>query len=526
MRVFDLVGNIYGQRAGTRVAVIGTCRILSPFEQLMEVGRATRVWLNHDCATDTFGEALQAIRYTRGEIDIPDAFRPLVFSLPNAHVRSDVDRRALESVDAVFVEISDLRHISHDPFYFQANSFYREFVSKYGAPLLPWYRAFSLGLPITEELVATAMEKLADRSAGELVEIEKVLRHTTVKTTDVSSALDLLDKIVFDRAKRWILVSHFSVPGMGGTQMADRSRLIEVVQDTAVKSGVAMFDPTVILKQLGREAALASEGRDIYHYNPNIYEFVGDELLRAGGLITGTPVAGTGREVRKVSRPAAEAAEWVNSTLMQLHTERVASMGVDESGLYAHYKGLLDKGQLAGPSESMLGQLLLDVLPRFECYDVLRAGLGEMAFLLARLGLRVGGYEPNPNRFAAMYSGMVKFGNDDPDMMRRITIGQTVVPDVPPKSDTIGVVHHLIGFRPDQEDGLLDQLANYDALLLDPRIFVFSRKTEQEKAAITESLRKRGFTQVREFPSHSYTYYAKAGVRMIGAISEALDHLD
>ena len=55
MRVFDLVGDANGQRAGTSIAVIGSCRVHEPFETLANNGRAVRVWANASSATHTFG---------------------------------------------------------------------------------------------------------------------------------------------------------------------------------------------------------------------------------------------------------------------------------------------------------------------------------------------------------------------------------------------------------------------------------------------------------------------------------------
>ena len=510
MRVFDLVGGTHGQQSGTRVGVIGSCRVHDPFETLADAGRAVRVWANPSSATHTFGEALQITRFTRGECDIPQVLRPLIFHPPEIAERTPVDKRILDSVDAVFVEISELRHISCESYYFQGNFFYREFVSKYGGPLLPWYRAFSLGQPIRDEIVLEAMQKLADRSADERVMIEKILRGTQLKIPDVDTVAAMLDGIMFDRTKRWILVSHFIVPELGGTQMKDRAKLIDVVRQAAARLGAAMFDPTVIIEERGRVAALASEGRDIYHYNRDIYEDVADSLLKAGGLLTDqqvSPVDTAPIEPRKSS--AAAATEWVNETLIQVHTKRLTTLGVDESGLYAHYKGLLDNRQIAGSTIAGLANLIASLLPRFDHYHVLRAGLGEIAFVLAALGLRAVGYDQNSRRFSAMYAGLEKFANDDLDMARRLTIGQVAIPDVPEQGRTFAIAHHLIGFKPEQQSEVMAQLSAYDALLIDPRIFLYTRQTDQEKDAVLETVRAAGFTQIREFPRLGVVYCSK-----------------
>ena len=510
MRVFDLVGDANGQRAGTRIAVIGSCRVHEPFETLANNGRAVRVWANASSATHTFGEAQQIVRYTRGEIDVPEALRPYIFFPWELPPRSATERRILETVDSVFVEVSELRQISYDPYFFQANFFYREFVSKYGGPLLPWYRAFSLGQPIGDDLVAEAMEKLADRSADERATIEKVLRSTRIESPDVEAAVAMLDDIMFDRTKHWTLVSHFVVPGMGGTQMKDRVQLIDIVRQAAALRGVAMFDPSVVLEQHGREAVLANGGRDIYHFNPEIYEPVADLLLRAAGLITDRSAEAAAAEraaPKKIS--AVAATEFVNNTLIQLHEGRVATLGVDQSGLYAHYKGLMDMRQIAGSTVGELANLIANLLPRFDRYDVLRAGLGELAFILATMGLRTAAFEQNAKRFAALVAGVEKFGSDDSELARRLAVGLTIVPDVPKNSRTLAIAHHVIGFKPEQQDRMLAQLAPYDALLIDPRIFLFPRESDEERDALIEAVRAIGFTQIREFPKLGIVFCSK-----------------
>lgn len=513
MRVFDLVGGAGGQRAGTRIAVIGSCRVHDPFETLADKGRAVRVWANASSATHTFGEARQIVRYTRGEIDIPEPLRPFIFHPPEPPPRSATEKRILETVDAVFVEVSELRQISHDPYYFQANFFYRDFVSKYGGPLLPWYRAFSLGQQIGDDIVAAALEKLADRGVDERAMIERVLRHTRLTSPDPQSAAAMLDDIVFDRSKQWTLVSHFVVPGLAGTQMRDRAQLIDVVRQAAALRGISMFDPSVILERHGREVALAADGRDIYHYNKVIYEEVANDLLSTAGLISANGVTNAiagGGEAKTAT--AAAAAERINDALIQLHQKRVAAMGVDASGLYAHYKGLMDTRQIAGSTIGDLANLVANLLPQFGRYDVLRAGLGELAFVLAAMGLRAAGFDQNPLRFAAMVAGLEKLSDEDPELARRLTIGRAGIPDVPEQGRVLAIVHHLIGFTPAQEEQILTQLSAYDALLIDPRIFLYLRDSEQEREALLETMRSRGFSQIREYPKLGVVFCAKPGM--------------
>lgn len=514
MRVFDVVDGVRRQHAGRRVAVIGSCRVLDPFECLADKGRAVRVWANDHSATHTFGEARQIIKITLDEMDIPQPLRPLVFHSPETlPVRTAADKRILESVDVVIVEISERREFFHDPYYFQANLFYREFVSKYGAPLLPWYRAFSSGEPIGEELIETALEQFSALEVNEQRLVERVLRQTRMKLSDLDAALAMFNDIMFNREKRWILVSHFVVPGLGGTQMKDRTELIEVVRQVASHHGATLFDPSELLARHGKEVALASDGRDIYHYNRDFNITVADALLQAANLVT-TPAAEkvgiVKAELSSVS--VVQATDSVNEALLRLHRGRVETMGVDESGLHAHYKSLLDESCIAGPGVAAVANVVAYLLPRFDNYHVLRAGLGELAFVLAAMGLPAVGFDPNVRRFAAMLAGLQHVCGKDPEIGRRVAIGHTAVPSVAEHSRTLAIALHLIGYAPQQQDEMLVQLSSYAAVLVDPRTFLYLRNSEEEREAVLTAIQMHGFTELREFPRLSIVYCGRPGI--------------
>ena len=118
MRVFDLVMGASNQRHGIRVAVIGSCRVFDPFEALADCGRAVRVWSNLQSTVYTFGEAEQVIGYVRGEIDIPEKYWPYIFFDRNLVVpRTELEKRILDTVDVMFVEVSEIREVRHGSYH-------------------------------------------------------------------------------------------------------------------------------------------------------------------------------------------------------------------------------------------------------------------------------------------------------------------------------------------------------------------------------------------------------------------------
>lgn len=490
MRIFDLVGSTDSQRRGHRVALLGTCRLFGPFEELVDRGRAIRIW-DDGVGTNDLAAALQIVRNTRGKFDIPKIVRPLIFQPDERPVRTRMDRTILDTVDTFFVEISESWHISYPPYILNVNHFYSEFVSKYGRELLGWYRAFAAGT-IDAAMIESTMAKLADRDLDleERIWIESLVRHARWQFAgDAEVSAAMLDAIMFDPGKQWILVPLFLVPGVEGDQMSRRAEGIELARQLSGKMKLTMYDPTELLKKHGVRTALAGEGRDVHHYDAKFLHIVADGLLGAAGLVA------------QPDETASVAAARINETLVELHRQRL-SLGVNESGLYAHYKGLLDMKAIAGPAVAKLASIVIDVLPGFEEYHVLRAGLGELAFVLSSLGLTTTAYEPNAARFEAMKAGLARLGADDPIVARCLTIHGTALPDLPVPNRILGLAHHLIGYPSEQQDQVLARLARYGALLINPIDFLFNRPSAQEQDELLAKLDALGFRNIRRVSEH------------------------
>ena len=227
-----------------------------------------------------------------------------------------------------------------------------------------------------------------------------------------------------------------------------------------------------------------------------------DELLRAAGPVTGaTELPGP--------TPAERAADKINGALLQLHRERVSAMGVDGSGLFQHYNQRLNFKDIAGRQVKDLAHLIVSLLPKFDRYDVLRAGLGELAFVLAALGLRAGAFEQNSKRLEAIYAGLAKFGGEDPELGRRVVVGRAAVPDVAKQSRNLAIAHFFVGIAASQQDEILDQLACYSAVLIDPGNFLYARNSAEERDAAIQAMRSRGFTRIQEYPRWGVVYCAR-----------------
>lgn len=96
----------------------------------------------------------------------------------------------------------------------------------------------------------------------------------------------------------------------------------------------------------------------------------------------------------------------VDAALVELHGKRMAELGVDGSGLFSHYAELLRQGAILRADEIHAFKLVREAVPAYGAYAVLRAGLGELAFLINSAGLRVTACEPNAVRVEALKAGL------------------------------------------------------------------------------------------------------------------------
>ena len=84
---------------------------------------------------------------------------------------------------------------------------------------------------------------------------------------------------------------------------------------------------------------------------------------------------------------------------------RVAQSDIERSGLYTYYKVRMDRRELVNQHDASVAEIILRLLPRFDSYYVIRAGLGELAFVLADMGLSTVASDPDTYRFEAIGAG-------------------------------------------------------------------------------------------------------------------------
>lgn len=488
-----------------------------PFEDLVASGHAVAV-ARILTATHTLGEASQLIEWSRCRRDFPVAFAPVIFETPTLPERLSGTVAALNSAEVVLVELSGLTEFRCGDLSLQQNYFFRQFVSRYAAALMPWYRVVSTGTTPSDDLINSTLDGLSNLPSDEFEVARTIVRGTSLETWDVDRVQHGLASLPLPDGAALGIVTHFVVPGAKGGGMNDRHTLIKTVGAAAAMEGIPLLNPSKLVRSWGREIALDDGGKDVYHYAPgfrpvvlhamlNLADSCGRMNEQATKKLTELPILKTNETMTKAAQ--------LNEEICDIYERRLSRLGVEGSGLYEHYRLLLSRKGILGAREIGLAALVLYSLPAFASYHVPRAGLGELPLLLAYEGLQVVAFEPNRNRRAAI-------GDLLSEMTRR-TMGLPAgnvemggdrdVPDAPVEPDAICIAALLMPSTIDQEEAVVKGLVRYNALVFDPRSVFRQRETTTEQDLCVQQLvTLGGYTIMQPFPAQNLVFCSRPSV--------------
>ena len=213
-------------------------------------------------------------------------------------------------------------------------------------------------------------------------------------------------------------------------------------------------------------------------------------------------------------KPPSDEERWadeVNGTLIEVHTKRRSELGIDDSGLFAHYSMLIDRGAILRNYERSAFDLVWRSLPRFDEYAVLRAGLGELAFLLGRAGLRVTAYESNSRRHAALVAGHEELASRGLIDREKVKTSGSLLPTQVESGSILAVATDFAyNIDLERDEAFRRALRQIDALLFLPSLFIRARSSADEERAAMTFLRSLGFTEIVEYPKERMVFMARA----------------
>ena len=515
MRVYDVHKTASASGKATRIAILGSCRVTDPFEDLVRSGHAAGV-ASISAAALTLGEVAQILGWGRRLRNIPSAFSSLIFDTPALPMFSMADLAALNSVETVLVEISALTQFRCGDLCLQQNYFARHFMSRYGTALMPWYRVLSMGGTPSDELIESTLAALSKLPPDEFETVQTIVCGTVLDTWDVSRLQKGLAELALPTGAALGIVTHFIVPGLKGSGIDERHKLIQTVGAAAAEEGVPLFNPSGLVRAHGREFALAEAGKDIYHYEPGFRPVVLHALLNfADSCGRMNAQATKNHNALPVLKPneTVKLATQLNGALCDIYEKRLLRLGIEGGGLYEHYNLLLSRKEILQMKDVGLANLVLYCLPAFPSYHVPRAGLGEIPLLLAYEGLQVVAFEPHENRRKAiddLVSEMKSRGMGSP--VGDVEMGGALdVPDAPVDPQAMCIATFLPSTYPlDQQEALMAALVRYSALVFDPRSLFRRRETVAEQDRCVQQLvAMGGYTKILPFPAQNVVFCSR-----------------
>ncbi len=497
MYVFELPSK--SEARGIRVATIGSCRVRNPFSALQDLGEL-KVCDYGLGFTHAVGESRQALETLLGLRDIPAEFSPYVYGTAEPPDSARLRRALGAGVDVFLLEVSAARQFSCEDVFLQQNFVNRELVQKHRGALQAWFRRLAKSGEVEGAIVDEALEKLREAGQANMPLFERLLRRTRLSGTDAPAVESTLSAMMAMAPGPWAVVGSFTSPGVGGAIMEDRRALNADLKAACERCGALFFDPTDLVEAYGPTVVFDEGGANIYEYNPNFYPTVARAMLETIRAACPVPEA-------PPPMVASGLVERINAELVDLHRRRLAEMGSAASGLYIHYERLLERNALIGPRDRAALALIDRHLPEYDSYAVMRAGLGEVAFLLAATGRRVVAHQPNTRRRSAIEAGLshlTKVGLIQSGVM---SVAQELTPALPPEGQVLGVGIDTSEFRDDAAAAPhLERAATFTDLLIDPRLFLRLRDDLAEQEAVLGALAERGFAGRREYLADGLTW--------------------
>ena len=500
--------------------MLGSCRVRIPFKMLADQGKVA-IAFDMRPFIHSGSEALQVVRYYRQELNVPRHVSPYIFEQDIEPDTSTYTQALIDSADTVIVEVCDSRLIEYRGLFFQSNFFMRQFVQKMGRPGLDWSRTLSLKGKAGEDDVQATLGKLAAAGTPASAETADILRHTAMTKETAGELVESLRQILAGGSKQAIFVSHFTVPGETGMIMQDRAAMQAKLADAARELGATFFNPTSLIEQHGRRAALDADGADIYEYNPAFNSVVGDALA---GLVDALWQGKPDSEPMLRRKPGAAVsanAKQLNERLVDFAGERLARLGLRDSGLFEHYKALLETGDILSP-RLPTAQAIAGVLPHFTRYVILRAGLGEVGFMLKPLDAQIDFFEPNGGRFAAIKAFQEREIEQGFGAPLREGLHLATLPDEAYVAG-IGDLDQTLLVVPDFLTGALGigevmaAVSRFPKIVFEPHNFMRQRKTAAEIDEVFEMFAKAGYAPARKVHSAGLWYVERPQV----AVAEA-----
>ncbi|ASC67620.1 capsular biosynthesis protein [Achromobacter denitrificans] len=249
------------------ISTIGSCRVAGPMTKL----QAQRNFVLDNRLlygfTHNTKETIQAIRYMRGEITLPESAWAFISSEPP---RESNPAHAHPADARHVVEISSTKVLELDGKYLQLVRF------KEALNFCPELLKIFFDHATRDGLAKRAAALREAPSFAHVPEhVQHALTHTVMHVQNAQEILDDLKSIQQLLGGSFVLVTHCNAINAEGQPIADRAQMVETVKLAASTLGIPVIEPGALLAHFGQSRGMPDEGRDTAHYTPAFAKLVG-----------------------------------------------------------------------------------------------------------------------------------------------------------------------------------------------------------------------------------------------------------
>ena len=223
----------------------------------------------------TSSEALQALRFSRGEMEFPDHVIPIIAR--DAETQGLLDEPVAEQPDIFLIEISSAKETRVGEYRCQLNYMVRHFADFFADPeRRKRFNRLSGPGQWKERQEWLDTLKVYQSMAPEDREL---LSATEIRTLGVADMIADLEEIRARTADTPVVIqTHVAARDASGELLATRTRVMGEVKQAAEALGLPVFDPSEEMELFGQAKALNKNGTDLTHFSEVFAEHIGSKI--------------------------------------------------------------------------------------------------------------------------------------------------------------------------------------------------------------------------------------------------------
>ncbi|KCB43040.1 hypothetical protein L538_2248 [Bordetella hinzii 4161] len=218
-------------------------------------------------------EAIQAIRYMRGDLSIPESIWKFISGQPYRGSNPRLDHASIPTDDRHVVEISSTKVLELDGYQLQLVRF------KEALAFCPDLRKIFFDHGSADARAERLRQLQATATYARVpAEVQHVLAQTVLRTQTAAEIESDLKQIALLLGPNFVLVTHCNAMNAHGQLIADRAKMVDRVSRACARAGITLIDPGSLLAAYGQDRGMPDDGRDTAHYTPSFARLVGKEI--------------------------------------------------------------------------------------------------------------------------------------------------------------------------------------------------------------------------------------------------------